>query len=71
VNKAGASLYDNRYIQKEVGRRFMNGTRIALSGRVGYGIFSIHATYQVTSVFKEGLGPEVRPFSLGVTISGL
>ena len=71
VNKAGASIYDNRYIQKEVGRRFMNGTRIALSGRVGYGIFSLHATYQVTTVFKEGLGPEVRPFSLGVTISGL
>lgn len=71
VTKNGVSIYDNRFVEKEVSRRFLNGTKIALSGRIGYGILSLHATYQVSTVFKEGLGPEVRPLSIGLTISGL
>ena len=71
ANKAGQSIYGNKYIQKESEKRFFNSTRLALSARVGYGIFGLHFSYQITEVIKEGLGPEVRPLSIGLTISGL
>ena len=44
---------------------------LALTGRVGYGIFSIDVGYQVTTVLKSGAGPSMNKFSLGLTISGL
>lgn len=71
VNASGQSLYGNKYISKEYDRKFFNGTRIALGARVGYGAWSLHGSYQLTQVVKEGFGPEVRPFSIGLTLSGL
>lgn len=71
VNASGQSLFGNKYMAKEYDRKFFNGTRIALGARVGYGIWSIHASYQLTKTIKDGFGPEVRPFSIGLTISGL
>lgn len=59
------------YIQKENSKRFFNSTRIVPTIRVGYGHFSLYGAYQVTSLFKEGLGPDVRPYSIGLTLSGL
>jgi hypothetical protein len=61
----------NNYTMKEKSKRFFNTTRLSLSGRVGYGPFSLFASYGITPVFKEGLGPQVRPLSVGLTISGL
>ncbi len=71
VNKNDVSLYGEKYIQKEVERKFFNGTKLAVHGRVGYGILGLHAQYQVTTLIKDGLGPEIRPFSIGLTIAGL
>jgi hypothetical protein len=71
VNKSGASYYGPSYIEKESNKKFFNGTMLALTGRVGYGIFSIDAGYQVTTVLKDGAGPIMNKFSLGLTISGL
>jgi hypothetical protein len=59
------------YTLKEKNKRFFNNQRLSLSGRVGYGPFSVFASYSVTSLFKEGAGPQVRPVSIGLTISGL
>ena len=70
-NKAGGSIYGDKFIEKESNKRFFNGTRIAASARVGYGIIGLQFSYQITQVFKEGFGPEVRPYSIGLTISGL
>jgi len=71
VNKSGTSLYGQKYIQKEVERKFFNGTKLAATARVGYGIFSLHAQYQINTLIKDGLGPDIRPFSIGLTIAGL
>jgi len=68
-NSQGQTLIS--YIQKESGKRFFNTTRIVPTARIGYGHFSIYGTYQVGTLFKEGLGPDVRPYSIGLTISGL
>jgi hypothetical protein len=59
------------YFTKEKDRRFFNTTRFALIGRVGYGNISVFGSYTVTDFFKEGQGPVVRPFSVGLTLSGL
>jgi hypothetical protein len=61
----------NNSIVKEKDKKFINPTRLALTARVGTGIFSLFASYQITSVFKESAGPQVRPLSIGVTLSGL
>ncbi|MEJ0104210.1 MAG: hypothetical protein WDO19_17320 [Bacteroidota bacterium] len=37
----------------------------------GMDIFTLFGSYQVGSLFKEGLGPDVRPYSIGLTLSGL
>jgi hypothetical protein len=59
------------YFTKEKDKRYLNTTRVALTGRIGYGNFSVFGTYTVTDFFKEGQGPVVRPFSIGLTVSGL
>ena len=67
--KSGAAI--NNYIRKENSKRYFNGNRIVLTGRIGYGSFSLFGTYQVNAFIKEGNGPEVKPYSIGLTISGL
>lgn len=61
----------NAYTQKEKAKRFFNGTRLSLTGRVGLGVLSLFGSYQINPFVKEGLGPDIRPFAAGITISGL
>jgi hypothetical protein len=61
----------NAYILKENSKRFFNSTRLALTGRVGIGVVSLHGAYQITTLLKDGAGPELRPYSIGLTFSGL
>jgi hypothetical protein len=68
-NSQGQTL--NTYIEKESSKRFFNTTRIAPTIRFGYGHFSVYGEYQIGTLFKSGLGPDVRPFSAGITLSGL
>lgn len=70
-NANGNSIFGNRYIVKEKDRKFMNGTRFAGTARVGIGNFTIYSAVQITGLFKEGQGPDVRPFSLGICLAGL
>ena len=67
----GTGNTKNNYIQKEKSKRYFNTTKFALIGRVGVGNFSLFGTYQVNQFIKEGFGPDVRPWSMGLTISGL
>ena len=61
----------NDYTMKEKSKRFFNTTRLSGTARLGYGPFSLFASYGITPVFKEGVGPQVRPLTIGLTISGL
>lgn len=61
----------NDYTVKEASKRFFNKQRLSVMGRLGYGPLSLFASYSVTPVFKEGLGPAVRPLTVGLTLSGL
>ena len=69
LNGSGQNI--NNYTQKEKSKKFFNSTRLSVTGRVGYGNLSLFGSYQVNSFIKEGFGPDVRPFSIGLTLSGL
>ena len=69
-DKNGATI--NNFIEKESSKKFFNSTRLAATARVGYGIFGLYGSYQITSVLKTGTGPDgIRPYSIGIYISGL
>jgi hypothetical protein len=68
-DRSGNSLND--YTMKEASKRFFNKNRLVATARFGYGHFTLYGSYQLTSLFKEGAGPQVKPFSIGLTLSGL
>ncbi|HUQ67720.1 MAG TPA: outer membrane beta-barrel protein [Flavitalea sp.] len=69
LNSSGNTI--SSYIQKEKSKRYFNTTRIAALARIGFGSFSLFGTYQINQFIKEGFGPDVRPYSVGITVSGL
>jgi hypothetical protein len=68
-DSAGTVL--NNYVLKESSKRFLNKNRLVGSVRFGYGHLSLFGSYQLSQLFKEGSGPVVRPFTIGLTLSGL
>lgn len=68
-DKNGQTLND--YTMKEASKRFLNKQRLSVMGRIGVGSFSVFATYAITPVFQEGLGPRIRPLTIGLNIAGL
>jgi hypothetical protein len=69
ANRSGNVLLP--YTSKEKSKQFLNKTRISVMGRVGYGNFTAFVSYAITPVFREGAGPQVRPLTIGLTLSGL
>lgn len=69
LDKAGTTIND--YKEKEASKRFFNSNRISLTGRVGVGHFSLFSSYQLTTLFKDGMGPVINPLVIGLTVSGL
>jgi len=47
-----------------------NPFRVSLTARVGYGRFNVFASYSLTPLFENNKGPELYPFSVGVTLLG-
>lgn len=61
----------NDYLLKEGSKKFFNTTRLAGMARIGIGHFTLYGSYQFTSLFKEGVAADIKPFSIGLTLSGL
>jgi hypothetical protein len=61
----------NNFIQKESSKKYLNGNRLMVTARMGYGVFGVFAAYQVNNFIKEGAGPDIKPYNIGLTISGL
>lgn len=59
------------FTEKINSKKFMNTTRFMATARVGYGVFSLFGTYGLSNVLKDGVGPEMKPFQIGITFSGL
>ncbi len=68
-NSTGGTL--NSFTEKLSSKRFFNNTRLAVTGRLGYGHISVFGQYQINSFIRDGVGPAVHPYSIGITLSGL
>ena len=68
-NSGGTTI--NAYTAKESKKIFFNTTRLSITGRVGYGKFSLFGSYQVNNLFKDGAAAAIKPFQVGLCISGL
>lgn len=68
-SKAGSSISD--FVMKESSKRFFNKNRLSAMARIGMGHFSLYGSYQLTTLLKAENGPQVRPYSIGLTLSGL
>jgi len=62
---------EGNYTTKVKNTFLFNGTRLALTGRVGIGAFSLYGSYSFTGMFRESYGPSIRPYSVGLCLSGL
>lgn len=68
-NKNGSLLLD--YTQKEADKHFFNSYRFVATARFARGPLNIFGSYQLNKLFKEGTAPDVRPFTIGIGLSGL
>jgi hypothetical protein len=77
--QAGYNVFKNKVKQKYEldGRTYkrkikddynVNPFKIDLIGRIGYGDFSIFATYSLTPLFEEDRGPRLYPFTAGISL---
>ena len=46
----------------------LNKFRYGAIGRVGFGPFAVYAQLSLTNLFKDGQGPELTPFNVGISI---
>ncbi len=68
-NKSGSDIND--FVMKEASKNFFNKIRLSAMARVGAGHFSLFGSYSFTPLLNDGAGPVIRPFSIGLTLSGL
>lgn len=59
------------YVYKEKETKFFQGSRVAGIMRIGYGNVTLFGTVTLTDFFKQGAGPAVRPYTIGISLSGL
>lgn len=45
--------------------------RFDATARIGWGVINLYATYSLNSLFKDGQGPELYPFAIGITLVNL
>jgi hypothetical protein len=47
----------------------MNPFRVNMAARIGYGNFTLFASYSITEMFEDNKGPEIYPFTVGVSLT--
>lgn len=70
-NGTTVSGFSDKFVQKQKEKYFFNGNRLVGTFRAGRGNLSLFGTYQLGPLIKEGLGPSVKPYTIGLTVSGL
>ncbi|HSZ34376.1 MAG TPA: outer membrane beta-barrel protein [Puia sp.] len=66
-----AGQLENQFIQKQSSTRFFNSGRIVGTARINYGWIGVFGQLQLTPLIKDGAGPSVNPYSIGLVLSGL
>lgn len=57
--------------EKVQSKEFLDKWRYGATLRLGWGNFSAFGAYNFNSVFQDGLGPAVTPYSVGICLTGL
>jgi hypothetical protein len=65
------TINNSKAIEKEANKSLFNTWRFAGTARVGYGNFSIYGTYALTTIFKDNSAFDLKPYSIGISLSGL
>lgn len=68
LNSNGSSVYGKGYIEKQYSKRYFRSSRISGTARIGYGLFSVYGTYQLTPLLNTEAGPSLHPFSIGLAL---
>lgn len=55
---------------KDRGNFYISPYKLELTGRIGWGFVNLFATYSLTEMFEENKGPEMYPFTAGITLIG-
>ncbi|MEN8115679.1 MAG: outer membrane beta-barrel protein [Bacteroidota bacterium] len=63
--------YHNHDKQKSKSGFHINQWKYELTGRIGFGDFCVFANYSMTSLFKDGRGPEVYPLMIGISFPNI
>lgn len=58
-------------VEKVNSKRYMQTWKFAPTARVGWGNFSVYGSYNLSPLFNSGEGPDVFPYSIGISITGL
>ena len=58
----------NKKRVKEFGAFHLNPFKADAMFTIGWGWINLYATYSLTTLFKEGQGPELYPFSIGISL---
>jgi hypothetical protein len=66
-----ARLTDIKIVEKVNTKRFLDTWRFAATARVGWGNFSVFGSYNLNTLYKDGQGPEITPYSIGICLTGL
>ena len=61
----------NKVVDKTNTKRYLEKWRFSGTLRLGYGNFSVFGSYNLNTLFKEGSGPDIVPYSIGLCITGL
>lgn len=56
---------------KETSKSYFNSSKIAITGRIGYGPISLFGAYNVTNMFKDAVAADTKLVQIGISFSGL
>jgi len=69
VDRNGTSL--NSFTEKESKKSFFGSNRVMATARVGIGHITLVCNYQLSAFLKDGVGPDIKPYQIGICLSGL
>ena len=69
--KSVRTVDGNKVVEKINTKRYLDKYRFSATARAGWGNFTLFGSYNLNSLYKEGSGPDIAPYSIGLCITGL
>ncbi len=64
------SFYTDKKFVRDHGAFHQNNFKLDVTARIGWSFLNLFATYSVTPMFQKDHGPEVYPWTMGITLLG-